>query len=154
MYSKERRKKTIKRFIIKGKNGKLKLSGVKMSVLSTKVYKALLRLKKYEETGLSPKKVKKLSKAEKEGRLLVLPCKIGADIYMHGKPCRGIPEYIACGKALKNDPLHFKCLAECPQDDVVLKGKFSLFYFDDLGKRVFLTREEAEISLVEKQNIK
>lgn len=39
------------------------------------------RLASYEDTGLTPEEVAKLAEAKADGRLVELPCKIGADVY-------------------------------------------------------------------------
>lgn len=36
----------------------------------------------YEDTGLEPERVAELAQAEKDGRLVVLPCKVGDTIYV------------------------------------------------------------------------
>lgn len=119
------------------------------------------RLKQYEDTGLEPEEIKELEadwfvanqliqeykdigkvqraldllKAEQEGRLIVLPCKIGDTLYMIVKkpiPEKGWLRYV------RRFSLTYKNLA------------WVQYYF---GKRVFLTREEADavISAMERK---
>lgn len=42
---------------------------------------AARRLKQYEDTGLTPEETDKLAKAQEEGRLVELPCKVGEIVY-------------------------------------------------------------------------
>ena len=46
---------------------------------------ALNRLAVYEDTGLTPERVQELARAESEGRLVVLPCKVGSSLYHVGE---------------------------------------------------------------------
>lgn len=105
------------------------------------------RLKQYEDTGLSPiaceesaKIEKGLSKggystsrmvelmcADKEGRVIVLPCKVGDTVYRL-QYIEQTPRRITVG---------------------VVPIKFALIWLEEFGKTVFLTREEAEKALAE-----
>lgn len=71
-----------------------------------------MRLKVYED-------------AEGEGRLLILPCKVGDVVYIIGSKYRA-------GR----------------WETWVNTGKFRLSDLEKLGKTVFLTREEAEAALM------
>ena len=84
-------------------------SGLEMA----KLHSALMELKKYQE-------------ADKDGRLVVLPCKVGDTVYILRRTFDGA--------------------------DVV--GETELWWDDipQLGKTVFLTREEAEKALEAKKN--
>ena len=112
------------------------------------------RLKAYEDTGLEPEEVlpkdkadeialklmrladleslcsytrlRELAEADKDGRVVVLPCKVGDTVYILRRTFDGA--------------------------DVV--GKTELWWTDipQLGKTVFLTREEAEKALEGKRN--
>ena len=42
-----------------------------------------LKLAAYEDSGLSPEEVQELAKAKADGRLVVLPCKIGEKVYRY-----------------------------------------------------------------------
>ena len=105
------------------------------------------RLKAYEDTGLTPEEIKapltenaminlaaqalgvepsrlrELAEADKDGRVVVLPCKVGDTVYILRRAFDGA--------------------------DVV--GETELWWDDipQLGKTVFLTREEAENALQE-----
>ena len=84
--------------------------------------------------------------AEEEGRLVVLPCKVGQCVYtnfsMSGwymrkdkRPYIGRIVFIGLNA---NDPYFNIILGE---------GKMLQFKFSEIGKRVFLAREEAEKAL-------
>ena len=64
--------------------------------------------------------------AEEEGRLVVLPCKVGDIVYK-----------IMCQRDNFDDRPY----------RIVTAVKFTLDMTDDIGKKVFLTREEAEKAL-------
>lgn len=101
------------------------------------------KLKAYEDTGLTPKlaqetaefaiwiyengieKIKEWVKADKAGRLMVLPCKVGDTVY------------------------RLQYVEESPGRFIVdaVPIKFALIWFDEFGKTVFLTREEAKKEL-------
>lgn len=101
---------------------------------------ALQKLAAYEDAGLEPEQIKDLNngiipehwaelfKAECEGRLIVLPCKVGDTVYR------------ICHEYKQGNP--FIRAVEFSQHNfwrIVFGGEF--------GKTVFLTREEAEAAL-------
>lgn len=101
--------------------------------------------------NMMPNRIKKLAQAEKAGRLMVLPCKVGdtvwtnfamSDWYFKGKDKPysarvvfvGLNDSDAIGRGLIN----------------VSYGKHNYmtqFSLSDIGKTVFLTREKAEAAL-------
>lgn len=118
---------------------------------------AMCRLAAYEDTGLEPQTISEILDsvsewydAYKEGRLLVLPCKVGGDLWANdrdGKPRRMVLDTpdIRCHCA-KEDNL---CMVLCdsPKDGICayrLKNDGT-----DFGKTIFRTREEAEAKLKE-----
>lgn len=106
------------------------------------------RLKAYEDAGLSPQacaeareieetlsgydysisRMVELMKADVEGRVLILPCKLGTKVY---RICYKIVDYP--GK---------------PEPEITTTW-FTPEYREDIGKTVFLTCEEAEKALQE-----
>lgn len=125
-----------------------------------------MRLKAYEDTGLTPeqcaeyakadregryivqrdaeqegvKRLRELAKADKEGRVVVLPCKVGDVVYgFHGR--RTILPMVA--KWIETNTDGWAVAAQY----VPMAPKF--YQFSDFGKTVFLTREEAERALQE-----
>ena len=114
------------------------------------IHAIIKRLASYEDTGLEPEDIKamysriekiglplwkleELAQAEKEERLVVLPCKPGDIVYR------------ICG------PKGRKYIAERLVSAVELCGnsswRITTTSFDWLGKTVFLTRPEAETAL-------
>ena len=115
------------------------------------------RLKEYEDTGLSPEiclnykifedeaisknvtfnRIVELMNAEAEGRLVVLPCKVGDTVYMpykgrvHKLRVQGISVSISGNDVI----LHF---GDYPVANV---------WGSEVGRTVFLTKEEAEQAL-------
>lgn len=112
------------------------------------------RLKAYEDTGLSPEKVSwmkevveaafdndtsrierahNLHVADKEGRVVVLPCKVGDTIWRLKRTFETYPD--------KSKPY-------TEADGFLLQDIWNV------GKNVFLTREEAEKALAEMEGMK
>lgn len=109
------------------------------------------RLKAYEDAGLSPQacaeareieetlsgydysisRMVELMKADKDGRVLILPCKLGTKVY---RICYKIVDYP--GK---------------PEPEITTTW-FTPEYREDIGKTVFLTCEEAEKALQEMED--
>lgn len=103
------------------------------------------RLKQYEDSGLSPiaceeaRKIEdglskhdysiarmvELMQADKDGRVVVLPCKVGDTVY------------------------RLQYVEESPGRFIVdtVPIKFALIWLNEFGKTVFLTREEGENAL-------
>ena len=132
----------------------------------------LHRLAAYEDTGLTPEQVAELAEKVRDGRLLVLPCKVGDTVYAIAD-CADIlkdcdDDYYT-GTGAITCPFEKDCeFEEC--DDAnrrifetyvrsIYKDKDEpvnifldkivdrQFYPSDFGKTVFLTREAAEAAL-------
>lgn len=110
------------------------------------------RLVAYEDTGLTPEEIKapftedaminlaaqalgveadrlrELAEADKDGRVLILPCKLGTKVYRIRYEIADYPD----------EP-----------DLEIADTWFTPEYRDDIGKTVFLTRAEAERALKE-----
>ena len=118
------------------------------------------RLAAYEDTGLEPEDVRRLQKdwtsliitidemgcmphlrelyeAEKEGQLVVLPCKVGDHVWADGR--EAIVVWFFGYKTERY--LHAQFLDNAEYTDIP---------FYEIGKTVFLTREEAEAALAQK----
>jgi len=93
---------------------------------------AINRLAAYEDSGLSPEQVQELAQAKAEGRLYNLPLKPGDTIYR--------PEALRfCWVITKVDIFG---------DEIVfIDDSDNIFRPDDIGKTVFLTKEEAKKAL-------
>ena len=128
------------------------------------------RLAAYEETGLTPEgvaalqthpdhayadyvkalwadiggmdKMEELARAEEAGLLVRLPCKVGDTVFRiwHGE----IERYQVVSVWF-NDHIKRSFHAEC--------FPFLRFYDEDIGKRVFLTIEEAEAAFAKDTNV-
>lgn len=124
------------------------------------------RLAAYEETGLTPEqcenakaiiesafsddtskaeRIRALLKADRDGRLVVLPCKVGDTVWITGSVRRlysekvrtffcGNPSY---GRGMANNTVQMIRTTGC---DIPIH---------EFGKTVFLTREEAEKAMME-----
>ena len=148
-------------------NGREALNRPAASALSD----ALERLEEYQETGLTPEEIKRLQigyamqyesltfllseanevkashmrsilRAEKEGRLVVLPCKVGDTIYYAREGCP-IVEPLKVRTFFVGDPTR---RGEILHLHMIRTDKFDVS-MDALGKTVFLTREEADAAL-------
>ncbi len=116
-------------------------------------------LRAYEATGLTPEqcenakviieaafsddtskaeRIQELLKADKDGRLVVLPCKVGDTIY-HISKVR--TSHFEDDKIIIDDEGRWK-IYEMP---------FALIHLPYIGKSYFLTREEAEKALKTKE---
>ena len=115
------------------------------------------RLAAYEDSGLSPQEVRELTKAKQEGRLIVLPCKVGDAVYTVDLDCRDNPDQSKmcfcwnksckdCDKAyLRVWENHTKTAdVRSIVSEMGLCGEKGGF-----GKTVFLSRKEAEKALQE-----
>ena len=120
------------------------------------------RLKAYEDTGLTPEEIadtaspdaliklaaqalgttperlRELAAADKERRVVVLPCKRGGKIYAPRKKGIDTYEVLAIAEDEKGVQLLGKC--KCSEESWVT----DVFNACDFGKNVFLTREDAE----------
>lgn len=115
------------------------------------------RLAAYEDTGLSPEKVSwmkevveaafdndtsrierahNLHVADKEGRVVVLPCKVGDTVY-----------FALLGRIIEKQV--FSIVSFSNSTRIYCGGTSEYFRPEDIGKTFFLAREEAEKALAE-----
>lgn len=149
------------------------------------------RLKAYEDSRLSPQacaeareieetlsgcdysisRMVELMKADKEGRLVVLPCKVTDKLYVVGKKqiveCDIAETYLYDDGAIEYYA-NFECAEDCTgcpfdswerefvSDEYHCGGEYGdgSVSSKDFGKTVFLTREEAEKALQEMEAAK
>lgn len=115
-------------------------------VLCGSVFLMADRLAAYEDTGLDPERVAELAQAEKDGRLVVLPCKVGDTVWTNiaivgdryksaDRPYPVEVVFIGMGEDKRFFHVQYS------------NGRVFPFDFDKIGKTVFLTREEAEAAL-------
>ena len=103
------------------------------------------RLAAYEDSQMTPEEVQSLAQAKADGRLVVLPCKVGTVVYAHSSVAgydsiiSGIVQYFVVHEQFIDLFVLFK---PNPNED---KHDFAEYIrADKIGKTVFLTREEAE----------
>ena len=130
------------------------------------------RLKAYEDSRLSPQacaeareieetlsgydysisRMVELMKADVEGRVVVLPCKVGDVMY------KLFREYTECTsyQVRKDNYCCEGCMVPCDSREVTVIRAIQpnslpevVRYIEDIGKTVFLSREEAEKALQE-----
>lgn len=115
---------------------------------------AVTRLKQYED-AMPLERARELAQAEKDGRLVVLPCKAGDMLYEVDLPKYGV---ITCevfyigtynGPAAygRGNPMVSAVSVGVEVVEGYGKGSGYAFEAEDFGKTVFLTREEAEAAL-------
>lgn len=96
------------------------------------------RLAAYEDTGLEPEECAKYAQAEKEGRLVVLPRKVGDTVFSAFEN-----EGVFCGKVY--------AISMCDGTNwFSVRYDGGLRYYntwDEIGKTVFFAREDAEKAL-------
>ena len=139
------------------------------------------RLKAYEDTGLTPEEIKapltedaminlaaqvlgvdigrlrELAEADKDGRVVVLPCKVGDVMY------KLFREYTECTsyQVRKDNYCCEGCMVPCDSREVTVIRAIQpnslpevVRYIEDIGKTVFLSHEEAEKALQEMEDKK
>lgn len=78
-----------------------------------------------------------LLQAEQDGRLVVLPCKVGDTVYVIGESCDFCETYL-------DEPE--RCM-RCEKGHYVEERGFELWMLSELNESIFLTREAAEAEL-------
>ena len=94
-----------------------------------------------EALGMSPDRLRELAQAEKEGRLVVLPCKVGDKLYD-----------ITLGEVREKTVISLSMLLSKSVNHLVIhaenfRNAVTSYELQDIGKTVFLTREAAEAAL-------
>jgi len=102
--------------------------------------KTIDRLAAYEDTGMTPGEVAELARAKSDGRLVVLPCKVGDTVYDIEAKMDGEGDIME----LKVPDIHIH---------VNKHGKLWIIIdgchlaLSEFGETIFRTREEAEAAL-------
>lgn len=125
------------------------------------------RLAAYEDTGLTPERcaefaradaegryivmrdaeqegvarLRELAEADKDGRVVVLPCKVGDTVY-----------FALLGRIIEKQV--FSIVSFSKSTRIYCGGTSEYFRPEDIGKTFFLTREEAEKALQEMEDKK
>lgn len=100
---------------------------------------AIVRLAAYEDT-MPLERAQELAHADKDGRLLELPFCVGTTLYEAMK--RGIREYVVEQFSIGGEDLLIHAL-----DKGLWYRGGRIFGLEQIGKTVFMTREEAEAAL-------
>lgn len=100
-------------------------------------------------------RLQELVKADEEGRVIVLPCKVGDTLYQLSSAYTECTVY----GVRKDDYCCEGCEVPCDSHKVIFIDTIrpsslvtTIRCCEELGKTVFLTREEAEKALKEKKN--
>ena len=101
---------------------------------SQAVYK---KLAAYENSGMTPERWAELAKADRDGRLLMLPCKMG-DIIYDVMECIDDADEIVVADDCRVGPFGFQRINRINE----YLEDFQVF--DEVGKTVFFTKDEAE----------
>ena len=103
---------------------------------------AMRRLAAYEDSELTAQRVTELAAAERDGRLVVLPCKKNATIYeiVYRKGMRTIVERLARSMSVNLDHGDWYCIET---------GTSLRVWRSSFGKTWFFSRAEAEAALKE-----
>ena len=89
-----------------------------------------------EFDGLSIDRLRELAEADKDGRVVVLPCKVGDTVY-----------FALLGRIIEKQV--FSIVSFSNSTRIYCGGTSEYFRPEDIGKTFFLTREEAEKALQE-----
>ena len=91
--------------------------------------------------GVEPSRLRKLAEADKDGRVVVLPCKVGDTVWANldgmRHPCKCVIEFVNIGSHITT--IVFSTVDGLREQYGVNPSSF--------GKTVFLSREEAEKAL-------
>lgn len=117
------------------------------SCIGCPILDGITRLAAYEDSGLSPEEVQKMARAKAEGRLVVLPYKVGNPIYWFWTDGEGNPE----GDVEEETVLYFYI----DKDGLGIATKFHDGHIGhvkdgelvDGVRKIFLSREAAEKAL-------
>ena len=84
--------------------------------------------------GTTPDRLRELAEADRDGRLVVLPCKVGDTVY-----------FALLGRIIEKQV--FSIVSFSNSTRIYCDGTSEYFRPEDIGKTFFLTREEAEAAL-------
>ena len=95
--------------------------------------------------GMSPDRLRELAQAEKEGRLVVLPCDVGDKLYD-----------VTLGEVREKIVISLSMLLSKSVNHLVIhaenfRNAVTSYELQDIGKTFFLTREAAEAALKERE---
>ncbi len=91
--------------------------------------------------GVEPSRIRELAEADKDGRCIVLPCKVGDTVY-----------FALIGRIIEKQV--FSIVSFSNSTRIYCGGTSEYFRPEDIGKTFFLTREEAERAMQEMEGKK
>ena len=91
--------------------------------------------------GVEPSRLRELAEADKDGRVVMLPCKVGDTVY-----------FALLGRIIEKQV--FSIVSFSNSKRIYCGGTSEYFRPEDIGKTFFLTREEAERALQEMEGKK
>ena len=91
--------------------------------------------------GVEPSRLRELAEADKDGRVVVLPCKVGDTVY-----------FALLGRIIEKQV--FSIVSFSNSTRIYCGGTSEYFRPEDIGKTFFLTSEEAEKALQEMEGKK
>ena len=91
--------------------------------------------------GVEPSRLRELAEADKDGRVVVLPCKVGDTVY-----------FALLGRIIEKQV--FSIVSFSNSTRIYCGGTSEYFRPEDIGKTFFLAREEAEKALQEMEGKK
>lgn len=105
--------------------------------------KAIAKIKEFE--GVPVNRLRELAQAEKEGRLVVLPCDVGDKLYD-----------VTLGEVREKIVISLSMLLSKSVNHLVIhaenfRNAVTSYELQDIGKTFFLTREAAEAALKERE---
>ena len=106
------------------------------------------RLKQFEDMGLTQERLRELDAADKEGRVVVLPCKVGDTVYFVN--AKQILEFAVVGYAVDETGISWVHSEHVDKTGHTNERTFSP---DRFGKNTFLTREEAGRAMEVKKDV-
>ena len=124
------------------------LLGVTLTPDDDYMHKLLTRLAAYED-AMTLERAQELAQAEMDGRLVVLPCRLGGTVYAN---------FALRGDYLREKDKPYPCevvfigISKEPFLHIQFKnGRIFPVKFSEVGKTVFTTREAAEAALKEQE---
>ena len=109
--------------------------------------------RKAQALGVEPSRLRELAEADKDGRVVVLPCKVGDTVYMIERIFdidNGVCDEICARKVIGHGGNNLNHLWLIGSGGICN----AYIFVSEFGKTVFLTREEAERALREMEDKK
>ena len=99
--------------------------------------------------GVEPSRLRELAEADKEGRCIIPPCKVGETVYFVN--AKQILEFVVVGYAVDETGISW---VHSEHVDKIGNTNERTFSPDGFGKNTFFTHEEAEKALAEMEAAK